>query len=75
MKKNLEKPSDLKLKGISSDKSQIISVYYSTKPETSSPFSGIANEEEDDTKSDDTKSFCPLILIFLLLKTLFTKIN
>ena len=51
LKKNLEKSSDLKLKGISSDKSQVSSVYYSTKPETSSPFSRIANEEEDDTKS------------------------
>ena len=38
LKKNLEKSSDLKLKGISSDKSQVSSVYYSTKPETSSPF-------------------------------------
>ena len=59
LKKNLEKPSDLKLKGIASDKSQISSVYYSTKPETSSPFSRTANEEEDDSKSDDTKSVCP----------------
>ena len=53
----MEKSSDLKLKGISSDKSQISSVYYSTKPETSSPFSRTANEEEEDTKFD--KSFCP----------------
>ena len=58
LKKNLEKPSDLKLKVIASDKSQISSVYYSIKPETSSPFSRTANEE-DDIKSDDTKAVCP----------------
>ena len=51
LQKNFEKPFDLKLKDISSDKSQISSVYYSTKPETSSSFSRTANEEEDDTKS------------------------
>ena len=51
LKKNFEKPSDLKLKGISGDKSQISYVYYSTKPEASFPFSRTANEEEDDTKS------------------------
>ena len=51
MQKNFEKPTDLKLKGVSSDKSQISSVYYSTKPEASSPYSRTANEEEDDTKS------------------------
>ena len=32
--------------------------YIFTKLETSSPFSRTGNEE-DDTKSDDTKSFCP----------------
>ena len=51
LQKNFEKFADLKLKGVSSDKSQISSVYYSTKPEASSPYSGTANEEEDDTKS------------------------
>ena len=51
MQKNFEKPTDLKLKGVSSDKSQISSIYYSTKPEASSPYSRTANEEEDDTKS------------------------
>ena len=49
--KSFEKPTNLKLKGVSSYKSQISSVYYSTKPEISSPYSRIANEEEDDTKS------------------------
>ena len=47
----MEKPNDLKLKGVSSDKSQINSVYYSTKPEASSSYSRTANEEENDTKS------------------------
>ena len=51
LQKNFEKPIDLKLKGVSSDKSQISSVYYSTKPEASSPYSRTTNEEEDDTKS------------------------
>ena len=51
MQKNFEKPTDLKLKGVSSDKSQISSVYYSTKPEASSPYNRTVNEEEGDTKS------------------------
>ena len=51
LKKNYEKPTDLKLKGVSSDKSQISFVYYSTEPEASSPYSKTANEEEDDNKS------------------------
>ena len=54
MQKNFEKSTDLKLKGVSSDKSQISSVYYSTKPEASSPYSRNAKEEED-----DSKSICP----------------
>ena len=36
LKKNLEKPASLKLKGVSNDK--VSSVYYSTKPEPSSPY-------------------------------------
>ena len=36
LKKNLEKPAALKLKGVSNDK--VSSVYYSTKPEPSSPY-------------------------------------
>ena len=47
-------PTDLKQKGVSSDKSQISSVFYSTKPETSSPYGRTANEEEE-----DTRSICP----------------
>ena len=48
LEKNFDKPVDLKLKGISNDK--ISSVYYSTKPETSFPYSKPASEEEDDSK-------------------------
>ena len=51
MQKNFEKSVDLKLKGVSNDKSQVSSVYYSTKPEASSPYSKTASEEEDDSKS------------------------
>ena len=56
MKRNLEKTADLKLKGVSNDK--VSSVYYSTKPKTSSPYSKPASEEEDDTKSV-CPSACP----------------
>ena len=52
MKKNFEKPADLKLKGISNDKGSY--VYCSTKLEASSPYSKPASEEED-----DGKSICP----------------
>ena len=49
LKRNLEKPANLKLKGVSNDK--VSTVYYSTKSETSSPYSKPACEEEDDSKS------------------------
>ena len=49
LKKNFEKPADLKLKGISNDK--VSYVYYSTKIEASSPYSKPTSEEEDDDKS------------------------
>ena len=49
LENNFEKLVDLKLKGISDDK--VSNVYYSTKPETSSPYSKPASEEEDDDKS------------------------
>ena len=62
-KKNFEKSADLKLKGVSSDKSQISSVYYSTKPEASSLYSRTANEE------DDSKSICPSDSDFPLIET------
>ena len=51
LQKNFEKSADLKLKGVSNDKSQVTSVYYSTKPEASSPYNKTASEEEDDNKS------------------------
>ena len=57
LKKSLEKSSDLKLKSISSDKSQVSSVYYSTKPETSSPFTRTANEDEEDSVSVTPSDF------------------
>ena len=44
-------PTDLKLNGVSSDKSQISSVFYFAKLESSSPYDKTANEEEDDTRS------------------------
>ena len=56
LEKNFEKPIDLKLKGISNNK--VSSAYYSTKPETSSPYSKPASEEEDDSKSV-CPSACP----------------
>ena len=49
LEKNFEKLVDLKLKGNSNDK--VSNVYYSTKPETSSPYSKPASEEEDNTES------------------------
>ena len=49
LEKNFEKLVDLKLKGNSNDK--VSNVYYSTKLETSSPYSKPASEEEDDGKS------------------------
>ena len=50
LQKNLEKPV-LKLKGVSSDNSQVSTAFYSTKPEPSSPYSRTAIEEEEETKS------------------------
>ena len=49
MKRNLEKPADLKLKGVSNEK--VSTVYYFTKPETTFSYSKPASEEEDDSKS------------------------
>ena len=54
MQKNFEKSVDLKLKGVSNDKSQISSVYYFTKPKASFSYSRTASEKED-----DSKSICP----------------
>ena len=51
MQKNFEKPTDLKLKGVSSDKSQVSIVFYYAKLEPSSPYDRTTNEEEEDTRS------------------------
>ena len=40
----------MKLKGVSSGNSQVSTVFYSTKPDPSSPYSKTANEEEEETK-------------------------
>ena len=47
MQKNLEKPTDLKLKGVSSNNSQVSTAFYSTKLEPSFPYSRIAIEEKE----------------------------
>ena len=51
LQKNFENPTDLKLKGVSSDKSEVSTIFYSIKPETSSPYGRTANDEEVDTRS------------------------
>ena len=58
LQKNLEKPTNLKLKGVSSNKSQVSTTFYSTKPESSSPYSGTAiEEEEEEVKPPVSPSF------------------
>ena len=47
LQKNLEKPTDLKLKGVSSNNSQVSTAFYSTKLEPSFPYSRIAIEEKE----------------------------
>ena len=49
LKKNLEKPSDLKLKGVSSGNSQLSTPFYSTKAESSSPHGNVAVDDEEDS--------------------------
>ena len=51
LQKSFEKPFDLKLKGVSSDKSQVNTVFYSTKPEVFSHYGRTVNEDEEDTRS------------------------
>ena len=65
MQKNLENPTDLKLKGVSSNKSQVSIAFYSTKPESSSPYSRTAIEEEEENRfassvSPSTSNFPPI---------------
>ena len=57
LQKNLEKPADLKLKGVSSNKSQVSTAFYSTKPEPSSPYSRTTIEEEEEVKPPVSPSF------------------
>ena len=64
LQKKFEKP-DLRLKGVSSGNSQVSFVFYSTKPEISSPYGRIANEEEE-----DTRSVCPSVFDFPPIETL-----
>ena len=68
--KSFEKPTNLKLKGVSSDKSQVSTILYSTKLATSSPYGRTANEEED-----YTRSVSPSVSDFPLLKPLIIQIN
>ena len=51
MQKNFEKPTDLKLKGVSSGNSNVSTPFYSTKVESTSLYGRTANEEEEDTRS------------------------
>ena len=50
LQKNFEKPSDLKMKGVTSDKSKISTPFYSTKAESSSPYGKTATEDEEEVK-------------------------
>ena len=71
LKKNLEKSSDLKLKGVSSSNSQVCTPFYSTKAESSSPYDNVAVDDEEDSVSVTPSDFdSPSIEILL-----FTKIN
>ena len=51
LKKNLEKPSDLKLKGVSSGNSQVSTPFYYTKAESFSPHGNVAVDDEEDSVS------------------------
>ena len=57
LQKNLEKPTDLKLNGVSSNNSQVSTAFYSTKPEPSSSYCRIAIEEEEEIKPPMSPSF------------------
>ena len=54
----------MRLKGVSSNNSQVSTAFYSTKPEPSSPYSKTANEEEE-----DIRSVCPSISDFPPIET------
>ena len=63
LQKNFEKPTDLKLKGVSSGNSQVSTPFYSTKVESFSPYWRTANEE------NDTRSVSPSVSNFPPIKT------
>ena len=49
LQKSLEKPTSLKLKGVSSGNSQVSTPFYSTKAESSSPHGNVAVDNEEDS--------------------------
>ena len=53
----MEKPSDLKLKGVSSGNSQVSTPFYSTKAESSSPYGNVAVNDEEDSVSVTPSDF------------------
>ena len=55
--KSFEKPTDLKLKGVWSNNSQVSAAFYSTKLESSTPYSRTAIEEEEEVKPPMPTSF------------------
>ena len=55
----------MKLKGVSSDNSQVSTAFYSTKTKPSSPYSRTANEEEE----EETKSMSPSASEFQIVET------
>ena len=58
LQKSFEKPTDFKLKGVSSNNAQVSIAFYSTKPESSSPYSRTAiEEEEEEVKPPVSPSF------------------
>ena len=57
LKKNIEKPSDLKLKGVSSSNSQVSTPFYSTKAESSFPYGNVAVDDEEDSVSVTPSDF------------------
>ena len=56
-KKSLEKPTGLRLKGVSSDNSQVSTFFYSTKVESSSPHGNVAIDDEEDSVSVTPSDF------------------
>ena len=57
LQKNFEKPSDLKMKGVTSDKSKISTPFYSTKAESSSPHDNVDVDDEEDSVSVTPSDF------------------